>query len=193
MKALFEPKSVAVIGASRDPNAVGYGVLKNLRDGGFFLTKHNRPFRGKIYAINPQAKEVLGFKAHASLKKIKEKIDLAVIAVPAKIMLLVINECIQKKVGAVIIISAGFAESGEGGKLLQKTVSEKLSKARITLLGPNCLGMINTHAGLNASFAPVMPPRGAVSLITQSGALADSIIDWAVESNYGFAKIISGH
>jgi len=191
MKKLFEPESVAVIGASRDPNSVGYGVLKNLRDGGFFIAKYNQPFEGKVYAVNPNANEILGYKCYKSVEAIEGKVDLAVICVPSKIIIPIINGCVRKKVKAVIIISAGFAEKGEPGRILQDSVVKKLNKANITLLGPNCLGLINTGNKLNASFAPVMPPKGNVALITQSGALADSIIDWAVENSYGFSKIVS--
>lgn len=189
MKAIFEPKSVAVIGASRDPHKVGHGVLKNLKDGGFFMTRFNQPFRGSIYPVNPNCESLLGLKCYKSLSKIRGHVDLAVIAVPAKYVLSVVKECVRKKVKGIIVVSAGFAEVGN--KLVQAKISSIVKKAKIPLVGPNCLGVINTHASLNATFAPVMPPKGSVAFVSQSGALADSILDWAVENNYGLSKMVS--
>jgi len=191
MKYLFEPKSIAVIGASRDERSVGFGILKNLVHGGFYDSPYCAPFVGKVYAINPKADEILGNKCYKSILDIEDKVDLAVVAVPAKIVPIVIKQCIKKKVGGVIIISAGFAEFNKQGKIMQDKIVSDLRKAKIPLVGPNCLGIINTANHMNASFAPTMPPGGSVGFISQSGALADSIIDWAVEEKYGFSKIIS--
>lgn len=191
LKPLFEPKSVAVIGASRDEKSVGYGILANLVHGGVFQTRHNEPFRGDIYPINPNADEILNVACYKSILDVKNKIDLAVIAVKAKIVPAVMKECAQKKVKAVIIISSGFAEFDNDGKKLQEEITGIAKTNDIAVLGPNCLGIINTDISLNASFAPATPPKGEISFISQSGALADSIIDWALWKNYGFAKIIS--
>lgn len=191
MKELFEPKSVAVIGASRNKLNVGHGVLYNLIYGGFFKTKFNKPFKGKIYPVNPKAKKILGLDCYASVKDVKAEVDLAVIAVNAKIVPLVIKECVDKKVKALIVISAGFGELGEKGKKLQAEIAALVKSANIPLVGPNCLGIINPHFNLNASFAPAMPPKGSIGFISQSGALADSVIDWALEKKYGFSKLIS--
>lgn len=191
MREIFEPRSVAVIGASRDHQKVGYGVLKNLRDGGFFLTRFNAPFRGRIYPVNPKAGAVLGLKCYGSIAKVRGDVDLAVIAVPAPVVLSVVRDCVRKKVKGIIIVSAGFAEVSREGRLLQARIAALARKAGIPLIGPNCLGVINTHFNLNATFAPVMPPKGSIAFVSQSGALADSILDWAVENNYGFSKVIS--
>ncbi|MFH0797921.1 MAG: CoA-binding protein [Candidatus Woesearchaeota archaeon] len=190
MNSVFYPKSVAVIGASREPMAVGHGIVQNLINGGVFQTEYNRPFKGKIFLINPNADEILGIKCNKTLADVKDDIDLAIIAVPSKFVASVVRDCVKKKVKGVIIISAGFAEIGSEGKKLQDEISNELKKANIPLIGPNCLGMINTFA-VNASFAPAMPPQGSIAFVSQSGALADSVIDWAIAKNYGFSKIIS--
>ncbi|MFC1698085.1 acetate--CoA ligase family protein [Nanoarchaeota archaeon] len=188
---IFNPKRVAIIGASRDKNSVGYGVLKSLKEGGVFKTKFSKGYKGKIYAVNPNAKEILGIKSYKSVLNIKGKVDLAVICVPAKIVYSVVKECAKKKVKGLIIISAGFAELGINGKVLQDNIVEIAQKNKMHIVGPNCLGIIRTKNHLNTSFAPTMPPEGNVAFITQSGALADSAIDWAVQVNYGFSTIIS--
>lgn len=188
---VFRPKTVALIGASRDTRSVGYGILKNLTGGCVFESKYCKPFDGSIYPVNPNTEEILGLKCYKSVLEVKDTIDLAVIAVPAKIVPSVMKECAQKKVGAVVVISAGFAETGEEGKKLQDKVVEIARKAKIPLIGPNCLGIIRSAIHLNASFAPSMPPKGNVAFLSQSGALADSIIDWAIEQRYGFSTLVS--
>ncbi|MEK6816537.1 MAG: CoA-binding protein, partial [Nanoarchaeota archaeon] len=190
MNPVFYPKSVAVIGASRKPMAVGHGIVQNLLKGGVFQTQYNRSFKGKIFLINPNADEILGIKCSKTLAEVKDDVDLAIIAVPAKFVASVVRDCVKKKVKGVIIISAGFSEIGGEGKRLQDEISNELKKANIPLIGPNCLGVINTSA-INASFAPAMPPPGSIAFVSQSGALADSVIDWAIAKNYGFSKIIS--
>jgi acetyltransferase len=187
---IFNPRSVAVIGASRQDGSVGYGLLKNLISGSTFPTKHATPFPGKIYAVNPNAQEILGIKCYPSIKEISDKIDLAIIAVPAKIVPQVVKACVEKRVGGLIIVSAGFAEVKEG-KALQEEVVNILKNTEIPMIGPNCLGVIRPSAKLNASFAPAMPLKGNVAFVSQSGALVDSIIDWAIEDQYGFSTVIS--
>ncbi|MEE9525227.1 MAG: CoA-binding protein [Candidatus Woesearchaeota archaeon] len=191
LDALFNPKSVAIIGASRNHNSVGYGILKNIQKGCVFENEYCKPFKGRIYAINPNADEILNVKSYPKITSIKEDIDLAIIAVPAKIVPDVIKDCAAKKVKAIIVISAGFAELGEQGKKLQDQIKDIAQKAKIPLVGPNCLGVIRPSANLNASFAPSMPPEGNIAFISQSGAIANSIIDWAIENNYKFSTIIS--
>ena len=191
MKALFEPRSVAVIGASQRNKSVGYGVVKSLVSGGVFKTKYAKSFKGKIYPINPKTKNILGQKCYSDITQVSGIVDLAIICVPAKIVLPVIKQCVKKKVKFAVIISAGFGELGAKGKKLQENITKVAKKGKLRVVGPNCLGIINTHHCLNASFAPTMPPKGEVSFITQSGALADSIIDWEVKEAYGMDKLIS--
>lgn len=181
-QALFEPKSIAIIGANSLANTVGSGLAKNVLEG-----KGHR----EIYFVNPNEAEIFGIKTHKSLSDIGEAIDLAVIAVPAKIVPAIVNECIENSVGAVIIISAGFAETGTEGQKIQESLVAALKKANIPLLGPNCLGVLNPWVELNASFAPASPKAGEIALISQSGAMIDSIIDVSLAQNYGFSKIIS--
>jgi acetate---CoA ligase (ADP-forming) len=188
---ILKPKSIAVIGASRNAGTVGNGVLKNLLHGGVFMSKYAKPFKGKVYAINPKAKKILGKMCYPSVLAVKEPIDLAIICVQAKIVPVVMQECVKKKIKGAIIISAGFGEIGEQGKKLQDQVLDIAHKNNIRIVGPNCLGVLRMENHMNASFAPTMPPRGHVAFISQSGALADSVIDWAIDNRYGFSNVIS--
>jgi len=180
MKYIFNPKSVALIGATDRSNSVGKGLAMNLLQG-----------KRALFFVNPNRKIVLGKKTYPQVKNIKEDIDLAVIAVPAKIVLKIIKECAKKKVKAVIIISSGFAETGAEGAALQKQIQFFANLSNIALIGPNCLGILRPSVGLNASFAPLTPKGGGIALISQSGALLDSIIDASFNKSYGFSAIIS--
>ncbi len=191
LELMFKPKSIAVIGASRDENSVGYGILKSLTRGCVMSSEYCLSFPGKVYPVNPNADYILGVKCYKSVKDIEGEIDLAVIAVPAKIVPPVLKECAKKNIQFAIIISAGFAEIGKDGEKLQEEILKIADAAGIRLVGPNCLGIIRPDSNMNASFAPTMPPSGAVGFISQSGALADSIIDWSVEEKYGFSALIS--
>lgn len=188
---MFDPKSIAIIGASEKENSVGNGLIKNIVEGGVFKNKFCKPFKGKIYPINPNHENMMGLKCYKSILEIKNDVDLAIIAIPAKFVSNAMEECAKKKVKGVIVISAGFSEIGEEGKKLQDNFMEIAKKAKIPVIGPNCLGIIRTHSNLNASFAPSMPPMGNIGFISQSGALADSIIDWSIEERYGMSTIIS--
>ena len=178
----FNPKSVALIGASNRPGSVGLAMAKNL------LSSRNRR---KIFFVNPFKKKILGQKAYPCITAVPQKIDLAVIAVPAPAVLKAVKECSQKKAGAVVVISAGFAEEGKEGKKRQEAVWQILAKNNIPLLGPNCLGIIRPSAGLNASFAPIMPMSGDIAFISQSGALIDSLIDISLKRQFGFSGLVS--
>ena len=150
-------------------------------------SEYCKSFGGKVFPVNPNADSILGVKCYPSVKDVPESIDLAVIAVPAKIVPSVLKECGKKKVPFAVIISAGFAETGKEGEKLQEEILKIAKSSNMRLVGPNCLGIIRTYANMNASFAPTMPPEGPVGFISQSGALADSIIDWAVEQKYGLS------
>ncbi len=177
MKRIFNPKSIVLIGASEDKGSVGRGLAENI-----LIGKDSR----KIYFINPKREEVLGLKCHKSILDVEEKIDLAVIAIPSKIVKSVVEQCCSKKVGGVIIISAGFKESGNEKE--ENEIRDLLRKNKIPLIGPNCLGIINPSADLNASFAPVTPKKGSIAFLSQSGALLDSVLD---RNNLGFSKVVS--
>ncbi len=187
----FSPKSIAVIGASRKSASAGNGILKSLLKGGVFKSKTNKKFKGKVYAVNPNAESILGKRCYKSILDIKEKIDLAVFAVNSKIIPSVMKECAKKRVRGVIIISAGFGETGEEGKKLESEVIRIAKRAKIRIIGPNCLGLIRPSFHLNASFGPCMPQEGEVAFFSQSGALVDSVIDWSLERTYGFSAIVS--
>jgi acetyltransferase len=188
----MEPRSVAVVGASRDPKSVGYGVLKSLLSGCVKRSPWGcRGFGGKVYAVNPHAKTVLGTKCYASISQITGEIDVAVISVPAAVVPQVAQECGQKGVKALVVISAGFGETGEEGKALESQLMAACKRHGMRLLGPNCLGLLRPSLNYNASFALSSPPAGGVALVTQSGALADSVIDWAIQEKYAFSAIVS--
>ncbi len=180
LQKFFNPKTVAIIGATDRPGSVGRGLCKNLFEG-----RNKR----KIYFVNPFKNKVLGIKTYQKITDIKERIDLAIIAVPARVVPKIAEDCAKKGVLGVIIISSGFAETGEQGKKLQNKVKKTLKD--IFLVGPNCLGVINPYTKLNASFAPQTPQKGKIAFISQSGALIDSVIDKSLDENYGFSWIIS--
>jgi len=191
LEKLFNPKNIVVIGASRNEKSIGYGILKNLVTGCVYPSEYCQPFSGKIFPVNPNADKILNLKCYQSILDIKENVDLAIIVVRANIVLDIVNQCVKKGVKSVIIISAGFAEFNAQGRKLQDKVALVLKKANIPTLGPNCLGIIRPVNNMNASFAPAMPPKGEIAFVSQSGALADSIIDWSIENRYGFSAIVS--
>ncbi|MFH1750222.1 MAG: CoA-binding protein, partial [Candidatus Micrarchaeota archaeon] len=191
LKALTNPKSVAVIGASADPNKVGYGVLKSLVEGCVFKSYNCSAFAGSVHPVNPRQTQILGRKCFPRIQDIPEDIDLAVIAVPSSLVLQIMGDCAEKKVKAAIIISAGFAETGKEGRKLQDEVLAVARAASIRILGPNVLGILRPPISLNASFALSMPESGEIAFISQSGALADSVVDWALEARYSFSLIVS--
>jgi acetyltransferase len=158
------------------------GIIKNLA-----LGEKER----KIFYVNPFKKEVLGVECYSKISAIKEKIDLAIIAIPAAGVLEVIQECIIKKVGGVVVITGNFGESGEEGKKLEQKIKKAIENTDIPLIGPNCLGILNPSSSLSASFAPLMPKPGNIAFLSQSGAMVDAVLDKAAEENFGFSKIVS--
>jgi acetyltransferase len=182
LKALFCPSSVAVIGVGRREGNVGHDIFDNIRSSGY---------KGQFYPVNPKAKEIHGHACYVSILDIPEPVELAVVAVPSQAVAQVIEECGQKGVSVAIIISAGFRESGVEGAKLEKQVLENARKYGLRVLGPNCLGVIDTNCRLNASFAKTMPKTGSIAIMSQSGALLTSILDWARSEDIGFSKFIS--
>ncbi len=178
----FRPDSVAVIGASRDPEKLGYAVLNNLKDGGY---------KGRLYPINPKAEEILGLEAYASVLDIPDPVGLAVIVVPAKIVPHVLRECGEKGVPAVVIITAGFREAGREGLEQERELIDIAKEYDLRLIGPNCLGVIDTDTPLNATFAAGMPPSGPIAFMSQSGALGTAVLDLAMAGRVGFSKFAS--
>lgn len=182
LEHFFSPKTVAVVGASREEGKVGHDLFKNLV---------NHGYKGKIYPVNPHADNILGIKTYTALMEIPDKIDLAIIVVPAPYVGKTIDECIEKGIDSVIVISAGFKESGIDGTARERELYQKIKQHSIRMLGPNCLGLIDTQSALNASFAADMPVPGNIAFFSQSGALCTSILDWAVNECIGFSKFIS--
>jgi acetyl coenzyme A synthetase (ADP forming)-like protein len=182
LEKLFYPKTVAVIGASRSRGKVGHDIVKNLVSGGF---------SGTIVPVNPSATEVLSLPCYPDLSGFGGSVDLAVIAVPRSLVLQAVEDSIKAGAGAVAVITAGFKETGEEGAQLEKSVAAACRRAQVRLLGPNCLGLINTEHKLNASFAGQMPETGFISVVSQSGALSTAILDLAAGRHLGLAKMVS--
>lgn len=179
-QALFYPKSIALIGASRKIKTVGNDVIKNLVAQGF---------SGNIYPVNPKADILYGQKVYSTVAEIPEQIDLAIIAIPAQFVPQALQEANEKGATAAIVISAGFKEAGNTE--LEHEVAQVCKKRNITLIGPNCLGIINPEIKMNASFAGVMPSEGNVAFVSQSGALCTAVLDYAANLHIGFSKFIS--
>jgi acetyltransferase len=177
---IFRPRSVAVFGASASPGSVGAILMRNLL---------GNPFGGGVYPVNPKRRTVLGVHCYPDLASVPEPIDLAVIATPAPTVPALVADCAARGVPAAIIISAGFSELGAEGRALEAKIRSVRGKVRI--IGPNCLGVIHPPSNLNASFAAAMAPPGRVALLSQSGAICTSILDWALERHIGFSSFVS--
>ncbi len=182
LESLFSPQTVAVIGASREPGKVGYEIVANLLNGGF---------KGKIIPINPKAADVLGVKCYPDLASAGVKIDLAVLVVPLKFVLASAQSAIAAGAKAMIVITAGFKEVDAEGAALEKELLECCRAGGTRLVGPNCIGIINTDHHMNATFSKSMPPSGRISVISQSGALCVAILDWCKSRNMGLGKVVS--
>jgi acetyltransferase len=183
LDAMFTPHSVALIGATDRPGAVGRTVLENLL--------HGR-FQGKLCAVNSKHEEVLGLKAYKSIRDIPSPpVDLAVIATPAATVPQIIAECVAAGTKSAAVISAGFKERGTEGVALEQEIRERLRGSSMRLLGPNCLGLMNPKMGLNATFAKDAPKAGSVAFLSQSGALLSAILDWSCREEVGFSAIVS--
>ncbi|MFH1836056.1 MAG: acetate--CoA ligase alpha subunit [Methanobacteriota archaeon] len=182
LEKIFSPKTVAVIGASNQEGSVGYSIMANLLGHGF---------EGTVYPVNPKRESVQGVHAYKSIGEVPRKVDLAVVATPAKTVPKVVEECGKAGVKGLVVISSGFKETGEEGSKLESEIEEILKEYQMRLVGPNCLGVINPRLKLNASFAIKMPREGNIAFISQSGAICSAIIDWADEKNIGFSYFIS--
>jgi acetyltransferase len=182
LEKFFNPKSVAIVGASRQKGKVGYEILRSMLDAGF---------PGKIFPVNPQADSIEGLKCYHDLNAIGQAPDLVIIVVPAKAVASVMQQCAAVGNKAVIIITAGFKEVGEEGRKLEQQVIQIAKQAGIRVIGPNCLGLIVPAKKLNASFGGTLPAVGATGYLSQSGALMAAILDMANASGIGFSKLVS--
>jgi acetyltransferase len=178
----FDPRSIAVIGASRNPAKVGGSVLANLTSAGF---------GGRIVVVNARADSAQGLPAVASILAVDDPVDLAVIAVPAPDVLATLKECVAKGVGGAVVISAGFRETNEEGRARETELRAWLRDQPIRVLGPNCLGWIRPQSRLNVAFAPGMPLAGRIAFLSHSGALAVAILDWSRARSMGFSLFAS--
>jgi acetate---CoA ligase (ADP-forming) len=184
LEPLFRPRSVAVIGASRDRGTIGGAIFHN-------LISHQ--FEGAVYPVNPKARTVQSVAAYPTIEAVPGDIDLAVIVVPAPLVPDVVEACGRKGVRAVVVISAGFRETGEAGRALEQRVVDSARRHEMRLVGPNCLGVLNaeTSVKLDATFAPTFPPSGPVAFSSQSGALGLAILEYAAQLNIGISQFVS--
>jgi acetyl coenzyme A synthetase (ADP forming)-like protein len=181
LEQFFNPRTVAIVGASRQQGKVGYEILKNI----------SSSFQGEIYPINPKSDTIEGLKCYTDLKSIGKLPELVIIVVPAQIVPQIMRECAQIGVRSVIIITAGFKEVGHEGRELENQITAIAKQASIRVIGPNCLGVIAPANNLNASFGGDMPLEGAIGYISQSGALMAAALDMANASGIGFSKLVS--
>jgi len=182
LSSMFSPKSVAMFGASGRTKSVGYAVFKNLI---------NNDFKGDIYPINPKHKEVQGYKCYADLKTLGRQVDLAIITTPAKNVLSIMRQCGEHGVSSVVLISAGFGESGSAGAALEEKVVEIAKNYGIRLLGPNSSGFIRPKSGLNISCSFSKSIGGNLAIVSQSGAVCSAMLDWADSNDIGFSAVVS--
>ena len=178
----FKPSSVAVIGASANPAKLSYGILKNLSQYGY---------RGKIFPINPKTTEILGYPCFASIHDVPEDVDLAVIILPAEMILDVLHDCGAKGVKACVIISGGFKELGAEGKKREEELKSAAHEMGIRVIGPNCVGNVNISSGLHTTFIKGMPDKGGIAFVSQSGAVCGGVVDHVLNEGIGFSHLIS--
>jgi acetyltransferase len=184
LDSFFNPNSVAVIGASTNTEKLGYSVVKNLLDAGYTN-------RGIVYPINPTASEILGLHCYPSVLDVPEPIDLAVVVIPYPLVPDALRVCGQKKIPAAIVISAGFREAGQEGLERELELIQICQEYKFRLIGPNCLGVIDSFTPLNASFAAGTPPSGPLAFMSQSGALGTAVLDIALAGHLGLSKFVS--
>ena len=180
VKALFRPKSVAVVGASRKPGKIGYEILSNIIKYGY---------KGKIYPVNPKADKILGLRAYSSVKSIGEEVDMVVVSVPAKLVPQVIEDAGEAGAKVAVVISSGFKEIGRAD--LEEEIVRRARKHGMRILGPNIFGIVYTPARLNASFGPTDVIPGKIAFITQSGALGIALMGMTIVERIGVSSIIS--
>jgi acetyl coenzyme A synthetase (ADP forming)-like protein len=180
ISGLLAVKSIAVVGASPEPNKVGYAIVRNL------LT-----FPGSLYPVNPKHPMILGRKSYPTLGSIPGPVDIAVISVPARIVPQIVEEAGDTGIPLVIIISSGFKESGREGALLEQQVMSIAGRYGIRIMGPNCLGLMLPLQGINTTFDPVSPRPGKIAFISQSGAIISTIVDWSLPEEIGFSVVVS--
>src|SRR2546430_6400146 len=184
LDAIFSPSSIAIVGASRHRGKIGYEILHNLIV---------NEYQGTVYPVNAKATSIHGVRAYPSVLEITDRVDLAIITVPADVALAAVGDCGMKCVRGLVVITAGFREVGEVGMAREARLLSLCDAYDMTMIGPNCMGVINTHPDIlmNARYGPTPPLPGGISLATQSGALGIAILDHAKSLGIGFAKFCS--
>jgi acetyl coenzyme A synthetase (ADP forming)-like protein len=177
---LLDVRSIAVVGASPDPNKVGYAVLRNLL-----------PFPGSLYPVNPKHRQILGRTVYPSLTSIPDPVDIAVVVIPSRLVPAIIEEAGKSGIPLVIIISSGFGETGDVGALLESQIVAIAERYGTRILGPNCLGLMLPLQRINTTFDPISPKPGKIAFISQSGAIISTIVDWSIPEEIGFSAVIS--
>src|SRR5512143_612035 len=182
LTSLFAPRGIAVIGASRDRTKLGYGVARN-------LVASNYP--GAIHFINPKADRILGQRCYPSIEAAPDPIDLAVVIVPAPLVPQTIEACGQRGIRWAIVVSGGFRETGRAGAELEEQIVAIARRYGMRLIGPNCIGLIDTHVPFNTTFVKSVPNPGEIAFVSQSGAICQAVIDWGTGMGFGFSRIAS--
>ena len=184
LSKIMKPKSVAVIGASTKEHTIGSDIMKRLQE---------YKFCGNIYPVNPKGGIIEGLQAYTSVGEIPGEVDLAIVVVNSKFVLDTIDQCNQKGIKGLCVITAGFKETGKEGAELEKQLLQKVRENGMRLVGPNCLGVVNTHPEirLDGCFAESLPERGHIGFVSQSGALGGGILNILKDLNLGFAQFIS--
>jgi acetyltransferase len=182
LEPLFLPRAIAVIGATDRPGTVGRNLLSNLLE---------NPSSIKIFAVTPNREKVLGITTYRRIGDIPNPVDLAIVVTPAQTVPQIVSDCVDAGVRSAVVISAGFREQGKQGALLEQEIQKHLRRGSLRLVGPNCMGFMNPTIGLNATFAKMMPNKGSVAFLSQSGALQTAILDWSRKEQVGFSAIVS--
>ncbi|HIE43767.1 MAG TPA: CoA-binding protein [Candidatus Omnitrophica bacterium] len=184
LEEFFNPRGVAVVGATDKSEKIGHQIFKKIIEAGY---------KGEVYPVNPhlKGKDLLGRRGFASVVDIPSQVDLTVIVIPSQFVLPIVDECGRKGVKALVVISAGFKELGKEGVSLERKLIDRCVMYGMRMIGPNCMGIIDTYSKLDASFAPVYPPRGNLAFFSQSGALGSAVLDRVYSEHIGISKFIS--
>ena len=179
---MFNPESIAVVGASEKKGSIGFSIMKNLVKSGF---------KGDLFPVNPKHRTIMGLPSVPTVKEIEKSVDLAIIATPIQRAPDIVEDCGQKGFAGAVIVSAGGREIGEKGRIIESKILEKARQYGLRIIGPNCLGIVNTAQLLNASFAHLSPLPGKVAFLSQSGAVCTSVLDIANRERVGFSHFVS--
>ena len=178
----FHPRGVAVIGASSKPNKLSYGVLHNLATHGY---------DGPVYPVNPKGGEILGLEVYASIAEVPDPVDLAVIILPPELSIQTLDACGERGIEAAVVVASGFGELGAGGEEREEKLRRVAEQYGMRLIGPNCIGVLDTTTRVDTTFLTAMPKQGGIGFASHSGAICGGTVDWANTVGFGFSRIIS--